>query len=76
VQWFDATPQQSLMGAESKSLARADFSEGDRDTGEDHSAHAAGRTCKSCGQPIEPGQDARCRGDADWAHDACPVIAD
>jgi hypothetical protein len=69
-------PQQGLIGAESRSLAHADYNERDRDTGEDYAAHAAGRTCKSCGHLIEPGQDARRRGDVDWAHDVCPAIAD
>ena len=30
---YGQTPQQGLIGAESKSLAHADYNEGDRDTG-------------------------------------------
>jgi hypothetical protein len=39
----------------------------------DHSAHATGRICKRCGQPITAGQDARLRGESDWVHDVCPI---
>jgi hypothetical protein len=65
-------PQGSNIGAESRVLADADYEERERSTGEDHAAHAPGRICKACGRMIEPGQDARRRGDADWAHDTCP----
>ena len=41
--------------------------------GQDHAAHATGRICKRCGQPITAGQDARLRGESDWVHDVCPV---
>jgi hypothetical protein len=70
------TPQQGFIAGESKRLAGADFSERDRHTGEDHSAHAAGKICKSCGHTIEAGQAARRRGETDWVHDVCPVIMD
>jgi hypothetical protein len=70
------SPQQSRMAAESGTLANQDFSDPGRDTGEDHSAHAAGRICKSCDQPIGTGQPARRRGEADWVHDVCPSPAD
>jgi hypothetical protein len=63
---------QSNAGAESKSLANKDFSEPGHDTVEDHSAHAAGRVCTSCGQVIGGGQPARRRGEAGWVHDVCP----
>jgi hypothetical protein len=52
-------PQQGFIAGESKRLAGADFSERDRHTGEDHSAHAAGKICKNCGNTIEAGQAAR-----------------
>jgi hypothetical protein len=68
-----ATPQQGQMDAESKSLAHADYGEHDRASEEDHAAHAPGRTCKACGRTIEPGQNARRRGEADWVHDVCPL---
>jgi hypothetical protein len=66
---------QSNAGAESRTLADKDFSEPGHDTGEDHSAHAAGRICTSCGQVIGAGQPARRRGDAGWVHDVCPSPA-
>jgi len=66
------TPQQFLITAESRILAEADIKENERPGGEDHSAHAPGRTCKACGEIIEPGQAARRRGESDWAHDVCP----
>jgi hypothetical protein len=61
----------SPPAGESMALTHADYSEHDRDTGEDHAAHAAGRTCKACGRKIEPRQDARRSGEADWVHDVC-----
>ena len=67
------TPQQGSIGAESKTLAQTDFGEPDLRAGEDHAAHAPGRTCVACGQVIKPEQDARRRGEADWAHDVCPA---
>ena len=67
-----AAPQQGYMAMESKQLASADFTESGRDTGEDHFAHAAGKTCASCGEPITAGQPARRRGETDWVHDVCP----
>jgi hypothetical protein len=68
-------PQQGLMNAETRMLADADFDEKDRQTEEDHFAHVAGKTCVTCGRPIEAGQAARLRGEADWVHDVCPVVA-
>jgi ADP-ribose pyrophosphatase YjhB (NUDIX family) len=66
------TPE-SRIAAESRTLADADVKEDKRQpTGEDHAAHAPGRTCKACGQIIEQGQAARRRGESDWAHDVCP----
>jgi hypothetical protein len=70
------TPQQGFIGGESKRLADADFSESERNTGEDHSAHAGGKICKSCGHTIKAGQAARRRGETDWVHDVCPVVED
>jgi hypothetical protein len=67
------TPQEGLIRSESKRLSDSDLTEGDRQTGEDHFAHATGKPCKSCGRPIEAGQAARRRGEADWLHDVCPV---
>jgi hypothetical protein len=69
-----ATPQRRYVAAESERLADADLSERDRHTDGDHSAHAAGKICVSCGRPIEAEQPARRRGETDWAHDVCPVI--
>ena len=66
------TPQQFLITAESRTLADAKVKEDERPGGEDHFAHAPGRTCIACGQVIEPGQAARRRGESDWAHDVCP----
>jgi hypothetical protein len=68
-------PQQGVIWTESNRLADADFSERDR-VAEDHSAHAAGKTCMICGRAIEAGQDARRRGEADWMHEVCPVTTD
>ena len=70
------TPAQGYIAAESRRLADADFTEGDQQPGEDHFAHATGKTCKSCGHPIEAGQAARRRGETEWAHDVCPVVTD
>ncbi len=70
------TPQFSYIDGESEKLAHADLSERDRHTGEDHSAHAAGKICKNCGRTIEAEQPARRRGETDWAHDVCLVITD
>ena len=67
-------PQQGRMAAESAELAHADFSERSRVTGEDHAAHAGGRTCRACGRTIRPEQDARRRGEAGWVHDVCPRL--
>ena len=61
------------LAAESKALEHADFAERQRETGEDHAAHAAGQICARCGLVIEPGQDARRRGESGWVHDVCPV---
>jgi hypothetical protein len=69
------TPQQGFIGGESKRIADADFAEGEQQTGEDHFAHAPGKVCMSCGRMIEAGQAARRRGEADWVHDVCPVMA-
>jgi hypothetical protein len=66
-------PQQSGMWSETRRLADADFEESERDTGEDHFAHAAGKTCATCGRTIEAGQVARRHGETDWVHDVCPV---
>jgi hypothetical protein len=62
----------SPPAGEATMLAHADFNERDRVTGEDHFAHAPGRTCQACGRAIGPGQVARRRGEADWVHDVCP----
>jgi hypothetical protein len=66
------TPQQGYTATQSQQLADADFTEPGRDTGEDHSVHTAGKTCVSCGKPIEARQPARRRGETDWVHDVCP----
>lgn len=66
--------RQRWLAASSKALAHADYSERDRVTGEDHFAHAPGRICKACGHAIEPEQNARRRGEADWVHDLCPPV--
>ena len=60
------TPQYRYIKVESERLANADLSERDRHSEEDHSAHAAGKICKSCGRTIEAGQPARRRGETDW----------
>lgn len=67
-----ATPQQGWVSAEAKELAKTDYNERDRVTREDHYAHAPRRICKACDRAIEPGQNARRRGEADWVHDICP----
>ena len=68
-----ATPPQFLITVESRILADAKVKEDERQpSGEDHFAHAPGRTCEACGQVIEPGQAARRRGESDWVHDVCP----
>ena len=68
------TPQQSLIGGESRKLADADLGEGNKHTGEDHFAHATGKICQACGRTIEDRQAARRRGETDWVHDVCPVV--
>jgi hypothetical protein len=73
---FGHVPQQSHISSESRRLADADFDEGDQHAGDDHAAHAAGKTCIACGRTIEAGQAARRRGETDWAHDVCPVVRD
>ena len=30
------------------------------------------QNCRACGRTIEPEQDARRTGEADWVHDLCP----
>jgi hypothetical protein len=70
------TPQYGYIAGGSERLANAGLSERGRRTGEDHSAHAAGKICKSCGRPIKAEQPARRRGETDWAHDVCPVTTD
>jgi hypothetical protein len=70
------TPQQGNIAGESRKLADADFTLGDQQSQEDHFAHAAGKTCTSCGSLIEAGQAARRRGETEWAHDVCPVVTD
>jgi len=69
-------PQAIFIAAESARLAHADFDGQERATGDDHAAHAPGKTCKACGHPIEARQGARRRGEADWVHDVCPATAD
>jgi len=59
-----------------RGLAQAHFGERERDTGEDHCAHAAGAICESCGQAIEAEQPARRRGDSGWVHDVCPPVTE
>ncbi len=66
------TPQQGYIAMQSQQLSDADFTEPGRGTGDDHSAHAAGKACASCGEPISAGQPARRRGETDWVHDVCP----
>jgi len=67
-------PQMGGMAGEGQILAQIDFEEQGQPTGtgEDHFAHATGRTCEACGQVIEPRQAARRRGESDWVHDVCP----
>jgi len=67
-----SAPQQGYLNMQTEQLAHTDFTETDRDTGEDHSAHAAGRTCAKCGDPITARQTARRRGETGWVHDVCP----
>ena len=69
---FGYTPGQSYIAMQSQQLADAECTEPGRDAGEDHSAHAAGKTCASCGEPIGARQPARRRRDTDWVHDVCP----
>ena len=73
---YGYSPQQGYIAAESRKLADADYSQGDQPAEEDHSAHAAGKICKSCGHVIKAAQPARRRGETEWSHDVCPVITD
>jgi hypothetical protein len=66
------SPNQSYIGMQSQELADADLTVTGRDKGEDHFAHADGKTCASCGKPIGARQAARRRGESDWVHDVCP----
>ena len=70
---YGYSPLQGYAAGESKRLENKDFTESGQDTGEDHFAHSAGKTCKSCGHAITAGQAARRRGETDWVHDVCPV---
>jgi len=67
---------QGMTASESKRLADAGQSEPDRDTGENHSAHAAGQVCKNCGHAIGAEEPARLRGEDVWVHDVCPIVLD
>ena len=58
--------------AELDRIARTDYNERDRAGHEDQAAHAPGKTCAKCGQPITARQDARRRGESGWVHDVCP----
>jgi hypothetical protein len=42
---------------------------------DDNEAHAPGQVCARCGAVITAGQDARLRGDGQWAHEVCPVTS-
>ena len=66
------TPNQSYIAMQSQQLADADLTVTGQDQSEDHFAHADGKTCASCGEPIGARQPARRRGDTDWVHDVCP----
>jgi hypothetical protein len=70
---YGYSPLQGHIAGESKRLEGKDFTDPDRDAGEDHFSHVAGRTCISCGGTIGARDPARRRGETDWAHDVCPV---
>jgi hypothetical protein len=63
------------MAAEARSLANANLNEPGGDVGEDHSAHATGRTCVKCDGTIHKWQPARRRGETGWVHDVCPLTS-
>lgn len=70
---YGYSPLQGYVAGESKRLAGKDFTDPDRDAGEDHFSHVTGKTCLICGGAIAAGQPARRRGESDWAHDVCPI---
>ena len=55
------TPNQSYIAMQSQELADADLAVTGQDKGEDHFAHADGKTCASCGEPIGARQPAAAR---------------
>lgn len=59
------------MNEETRGLAKADFNERDKSTGEDHELHMAGKVCAYCGKVISASQPARLVGENDWVHDDC-----
>ncbi|MGN6472320.1 MAG: hypothetical protein ACTHK4_01570 [Mycobacteriales bacterium] len=40
--------------------------------GEDHEAHAAGKTCEHCGRVLTETDDVRRTANGEWAHENCP----
>jgi hypothetical protein len=65
---------QSMLSAQSASLAGANLDPGASNASGDHFAHASGKVCKTCHRPIEDNQPARRRGDTEWSHDVCPAV--
>jgi hypothetical protein len=55
---YGYSPLQGYVAGESKRLEGKDFTEPGQDVGDDHFAHSAGKTCKSCGRAIAAGQPA------------------
>jgi hypothetical protein len=62
---------QTAMNIESAELAKADFTEHDRPTGEDHELHVEGKVCAYCGKAILAAQPARLTGADEWVHEGC-----
>jgi hypothetical protein len=69
-----SSPHPGWIATMSKPLAYTSYGDRDQVTGEDHFAHAPGKTCTTCGRPIERWQYARRRAEAKWVHDVCPPL--
>jgi hypothetical protein len=63
--------RQAWLNAKSRALAKEDFSERDRPTGEDHELHVVGKVCAYCGTVISAAEPARLVGENDWVHKDC-----
>jgi hypothetical protein len=61
----------TLSGSDARTVAGTDFGELGTQAQLDGDAHAAGKTCAYCGEPILEFQAARLVHESDWIHDGC-----